>query len=133
MIGLTRRNALSALFLALFAGGMTAFAPAMAASEGFFRSIEDLPLAPGFAEAVEEGVEFDSPTGRIVTATAYGDGEIGMLRAFYQKALPALGWAEEKGDSYRREGESLILRFGRANGRVSVRVRLVPGAAKKSP
>lgn len=120
------RYFLSGLWAAVF----LSMAPLAAVGADFFRSIDDLPLAPGMAETVEQGVEFDSPGGRIVTAVAAsGAGQqtrIEGVRAFYRKALPPLGWRHISGDTYRREGERLTLRISIAGAGVVVRVRLVP-------
>jgi len=120
------RYFLSGLWVAVFLG----LATPVAVGADFFRSIDDLPLAPGMTEAVEQGVEFDSPGGRIVTAVAASDAgqkaRIEGVRAFYRKALPPLGWRHVSGDTYRREGERLTLHMDKAGAGVVVRVRLVP-------
>lgn len=120
------RYVLPGLWVAVFLG----MAPLAAVGADFFRSIDDLPLAPGMAETVEQGVEFDSPSGRIVTAvaasTAGQKARIEGVRAFYRNALPPLGWRHVSGDTYRREGERLTLRIDKAGAGVVVRVRLVP-------
>jgi hypothetical protein len=92
----------------------------------FFRSIDDLPLAPGLTEVVEEGVEFDSPAGRIVTAVAAGDVRSDTVIAFYRKALPPLGWSKTPGGAYHREGEVLTLRLESGGKAVKLMIRVVP-------
>ena len=87
-------------------------------------------MAPGLAEAVDEGVSFDSLGGRIVTAIAYGGGNITAYRGFYDKALPALGWKRGAEDIYRRDQEALILEFESRNSRVEVRIRVVPAGSE---
>jgi len=127
------RHFLSCAVFAVFLGISM---PGVLAAD-FFRSIDDLPLAPGMTEAVEQGVQFDSPSGRIVTAVARsgtgnnagGTGGAGAVRAFYRKALPPLGWSHVAGDIYRREGERLSLRIDKAGSGVIVHIRLVPAAA----
>jgi|SaaInlStandDraft_2_1057019.scaffolds.fasta_scaffold152949_1 hypothetical protein len=120
---------LVAVMLAASAGSVTA--------AEFFRSIDDLPLAPGLTEAVEQGVQFDSPAGRIVTAVAQSSAgktpPISTVRAFYRRVLPPLGWIAGAADTYKREGERLTLRFENAGGRIIVRIRLVPAAASPGP
>ena len=100
----------------------------------FFSSVDDLPLAPGLSEAVEQGVEFDSPAGRIVTAVAVGRGGktpgVAAVQAFYRDALPPLGWKMVSGDTYAREDERLTVNIGMDGGRVTVRIRLVPAGAE---
>jgi hypothetical protein len=115
--------------IVVFALGLAA---TVAGAADFFRSIDDLPLAPGLSEAVDQGVEFDSPTGRIVTAVAAGvagkNASVDGVRAFYRRVLPPLGWSPVTGDTYRREGERLTLRLEKTGKRVIVHVRLVPAA-----
>lgn len=106
-------------------------APSGTFAAEFFRAIDDLPLAPGMTEAVDQGVEFDSPAGRIVTAAAQGEGGTEALRAFYRKALPPLGWEALPNDMYRREGEILTLQFVKTGRRISIQVRLVPSGSKE--
>ena len=100
--------------------------PAGLSAAGFFSSIDDLPLAPGLTEIVEEGVEFESPAGRIVTAVAAGDVSPDAVRAFYRKALPPLGWMPAPGDTYRREGEVLTLRLDSEGKTAKLMIRVVP-------
>ena len=104
--------------------------PSRLSAADFFRSIDDLPLAPGLTELVEEGVEFESPAGRIVTAVAGGDARPEAIRAFYRKALPSLGWSSAPGGTYRRDGEVLTLRLETKGKAVKLRVRVVPAQPK---
>lgn len=130
-MAMTGWRAVVSIGITVFALGLFGgfFATGAGAAE-FFRSIDDLPLAPGMSEAVDQGVEFDSPAGRIVTAAAAGvagkNTTVAGVRAFYRSALPPLGWIRVTGDSYRREGERLTLRFEEAGKRIVVHVRLVP-------
>lgn len=105
-------------------------APIRLAAAEFFASIDDLPLAPGLTEIVEDGVMFDSPAGRIVTAVAGGDASAGAVRAFYRKALPALGWSLAPGGTYNRDGEVLTLQLEAAGSGVMLIVRVVPARPK---
>lgn len=102
------------------------FAPMRLSAAEFFQSIDDLPVAPGLTEVVDEGVEFDSPAGRIVTAVAAGDARSDAVRAFYRKALPSLGWSAAPDGTYRRDGEVLTLRFETVEKAVKLRIRVVP-------
>lgn len=97
-----------------------------AQSQSFFQDIEDLPVAPGLAEVTNDGVRFDSPGGRIVTAVASGAGDLNAVRQFYANALPALGWKAADGGGYRRDGEALSLKFTQRGGHIEVRIRIVP-------
>lgn len=113
--------------------GFMAVMPYAAGASGFFQSIDDLPVAPGMTEVADQGLAFDSPGGRIVTAVAQGNSGgtgIAAVRAFYRKALPPLGWVAGPTDIYTREGERLTLQYERAGGRTIVRVRLVPADPK---
>lgn len=104
--------------------------PSPLSAADFFRSIDDLPLAPGLTELVEEGVEFESPAGRIVTAVAGGDARPEAIQAFYRKALPSLGWSSAPGGTYRRDGEVLTLRLETKGKSVKLRIRVVPAQPK---
>ena len=131
MLKINRRPSLSATVIAT-AIAVLVFAPMRLQAAEFFRSIEDLPLAPGLTEVVEEGVEFDSPAGRIVTAVADGDADPDAVRAFYRKALPSLGWASAPGGAYRRDGEVLTLRLEIAGKTVKMSIRVVPAPAPET-
>ena len=110
----------------VFAALALASVPAGLSAAEFFSSIDDLPLAPGLTEIVEEGVEFDSPAGRIVTAVAEGDVRPDAVRAFYRRALPPLGWVPAPGGAYRREGEVLTLRLDSEGKAAKLMIRVVP-------
>jgi hypothetical protein len=101
----------------LFAG--VAFAKAE-----FVPGTEDVPLMPGLA-AVGDPVVFDKPEGRIVTATARGKVSRAVVRGFYARTLPALGWHQE-GETWRREGETLQLELTGADGNLTVGYTLTP-------
>ncbi len=60
--------------------------PALAAG-AFLTELEDLPLAPGLSE-IPGGMLFDSPTGRIVEASAQGEIPADQVVAFYTQTLP---------------------------------------------
>lgn len=126
-----KRRYVSWSFVAAFLLVVMLAAPSGTSAAEFFHAIDDLPLAPGMTEAVDQGIKFDSPAGRIVTAEAQGEGDIEAVRTFYRKALPPLGWEPLPNDMYRREGEILTLQFVRTGRRISVQVRLVPSGSKK--
>ncbi|MDR3440451.1 hypothetical protein [Telmatospirillum sp.] len=97
-----------------------------AQAEGtFLTELEDLPLAPGLAEA-PGGVLFDSPTGRIVEATAHGDTTAEQVVAFYAQTLPELGWQKVGPSSYRRDNEMLKIEVEARHRPLLVRFSLVP-------
>lgn len=106
------------------------FAPMRLSAAEFFRSVDDLPLAPGLTEIVDEGVEFDSPAGRIVTAVASGGSNGDAVRAFYRKALPPLGWLSASDTTYRRDGELLTLQLETIGKVVKLKIRVVPAPSE---
>ena len=97
-----------------------------AASQNFFNQIEDLPIAPGMNEIAPAGLFFKSASGRIVVAVARGEGKISVIRGFYEKSLPPLGWRFVETGIYRRNSEMLKMHFQRALGKVSVYLHIVP-------
>lgn len=87
--------------------------------------LEDLPLPPGLTE-MPGGMLFDSPTGRIVEATAQGEiGADGVL-AFYAQSLPELGWQKVGPSSYRRDNELLKIDVEAKRRPLLVRFSVVP-------
>ncbi len=134
MANMEWRRPLSGAIVGVFLLGFPGVFLPGAAAAAFFSAVDDLPLAPGLSEAVEQGVEFDSPEGRIVMAVAIGAaGEkpgLAEVQAFYREALPPLGWRLVSGDTYWREGERLTLHVDKDGGRVTVRIRLVPAGAE---
>jgi hypothetical protein len=99
-------------------------AGAALAKAQFVPGTDDVPLMPGLA-AASDPVVFDKPEGRIVTASARGKVTRAVVRAFYAKTLPALGWHTE-GNTWRREGETLKLEFTGADGDLTVGYTLTP-------
>lgn len=87
-----------------------------------------MPIANGLEEVPGEGMVFDSAYGRVVTAVARGQADIDVVRAFYRRVLPALGWEPETGDSYRRNGERLTIRLRHHEGLVTASFRLAGGS-----
>ena len=96
----------------------------------YFAEIEDVPLAPGLAET-QAGVGFASERGAILTAAAEGRGASAGVRAFYEAALPPLGWSQsppsaQSGEMvFQRGRELLSLRIEARDGQVRLSVRLV--------
>lgn len=79
----------------------------------FLSVIDDLPLMAGFVET-DDGVQFESPQGRIVDVSAIlaspsTAGNVGpkQVSKFYENALPQLGWKKIGPGTYEREGEVL--------------------------
>ena len=104
--------------------GLTLSVPATARS--FFSQIEDLPLAPGMEEVGPASLFFQSASGRIVVAVARGEEKIFVLRRFYAKSLPPLGWHFVQTGIYRRNSEMLKIRFQEVSGKVSIYLHIVP-------
>ncbi len=102
------------------------FAAASAAAGGtFLTEFDDLPLAPGLTES-PGGMLFDSPTGRIVEATAEGNVSAEEVRAFYARTLPELGWQATGGTAFRRDKELLRIDIEDRRRPLSVRFSVVP-------
>lgn len=104
-----------------------------ALGQAFFNSVEDLPLAPGLVEELDQGVIFESPGGRIVTSVAYGGDGVTVYREFYKETLPALGWEWQADGTYHRGNETLRIDFQAHDHRTEVKLRMVPTRLKKSP
>jgi len=102
---------------------LTAFA-----GEAFLTSIEDVPLAPGLTETANGGVVFDSPSGRIVEATATGSAAADQVAKFYAETLPQLGWQETGKLTFKRDTETLRITVepGRTPAPLTVRFNLTP-------
>lgn len=86
---------------------MLPLAPKGAWAIEYLSEIADLPLADGLAEQADKSTVFDAPMGRIVTAYATGTVDADAVRAFYDDALPALGWEKTGEGSFRRKNETL--------------------------
>lgn len=99
-------------------------APVMAAQR-YVTGVEDVPLMPGL-EAVDGGVAFDSPQGRIVVAFAKGAASREDTLVYYARSLPQLGWQRLDELTFRREGETLRLDFGGTTGALTVRFTIAP-------
>lgn len=95
-------------------------------SDGFLAGIPDLPLMQGLTEALESGLVFDKPGGRIVEAVAAGAVSAGEVAAFYETTLPQFGWQRGKAGTYLRDGEKLKLDIDEAAGGVTVQFTLAP-------
>jgi len=77
----------------------------------FFSAIDDLPLMEGLVEDVGSVTVFETARGRIVEVFASGVMEQDRPLAFYNKALPQLGWQRKSSGLFQREGETLSLEF----------------------
>ena len=100
---------------------------AMAQDARFFSALPDVPIAPGLTELTDQGVSFDKPEGRIVESVALiQSGGENDLRAFYDNALPQLGWRKASALSFTREHESLRLTFESAKDQKFMRFSVTP-------
>lgn len=92
----------------VFAAALICAAPAFAET-AYFVHIDDVPIAPGLSETPGSFAFADTGAGaRIVGASAQGQGQAEQVRAFYQEALPQLGWALSVGSG--GENETVYLR-----------------------
>jgi len=103
----------------------------MARAEDFLSVLDDMPLAPGLTELADQAAEFETPAGRIVDGAAAGIAEPRAVAAFYDRTLPALGWAREGAGRFVRDQERLTIATspGQAKGHVVVRFSLRPRQA----
>ncbi|MDF1750207.1 MAG: hypothetical protein P1V34_15160 [Alphaproteobacteria bacterium] len=97
-----------------------------ATAQTFIEGSEDLPLAPMLTPVADGSVIFDSPSGRIVEAIAYGSTSREVVKEFYAKTLPELGWKSLDSTHYHREEERLVIDFFGNDGALNVRFTLVP-------
>ncbi len=112
---------------ALFA--LLLLASAAGAADGdFFSRLEDVPVMPGLQPAEDAGIEFDTPSGRIVEAYAIGTVARKAVLDFYRQTLPQLGWSAGAGNAFRREGESLRIDFFGPDGELTVRFTISPAS-----
>ncbi len=119
---------LRAIFFALF---IVVAAPAGAQEPRFFSELNDIPLMPGLYELAEDTVVFDKPEGRIIESAAASETEtINKIKAFYDSALPQLGWvrvaAPDGGAAYIRQDEALRLRLETREGVNVVKLMVSP-------
>jgi len=104
---------------------MLAASPVAAADGAYLIEFEDLPLAPGLTEN-PGGMLFESPTGRIVEATASGQVAAQQVLSFYLQALPQLGWEKVGENSFLRDNELLRIDVDGKGRATVVRFSVVP-------
>lgn len=97
-----------------------------AGATDFFELLEDVPVMPGLDPVADAGIEFDTPSGRIVEAYAIGATNRGAVLNFYRRTLPQLGWQAGAGDAFLREDESLHIDFFGSDGELTVRFTVAP-------
>lgn len=71
--------------------------------------VGDVPIMPQLNIEKNLGFAFDSPEGRIVTI--YLSGEVGDsdVQAYYNVAMPPLGWTQKNAMNWQREGDHLAI------------------------
>jgi hypothetical protein len=113
-----------------FIAAMVWAAPALAET-AYFTQVEDLPIAPGLVETPDRFEFSDTNAGfRVLGASARGAAMAEEARAFYNAALPALGWALSVGSGgenetvYLRGREQLSLSFHQRADELEVEVLL---------
>jgi hypothetical protein len=112
--------------LAALAAGIAASPAWGEEATTYLSGVEDLPLMPGLVEIGGSTTAFDASSGRIVEAYAAGRVERRRVVDFYARALPALGWEEERASLFRRADETLEIDLFEAGDRLIVRFTLNP-------
>jgi hypothetical protein len=93
----------------------------------FFTTIQDMPLMPGLRELPEQMVSFDKPEGRIIeTMAAIESGDAESIRAYYESALPELGWARVEDGVFVRQSEMLRMSVEQYQGQGFLRMVISP-------
>ncbi len=124
IVGQRLGGRLAGLALGMFVvGGVVGQLLAQAA---FFSAVEDLPLMSGLLEIVDEGMVFDKPEGRIVEVAAVGVVSRDAVVAYYESALPELGWERRGTAEFARSGEVLRYRLDAAGGTTEIRFTIAP-------
>jgi len=97
-----------------------------AAAQQFFNLLDDVPVMPGLTPVSDAGIEFDTPSGRIVESYAIGKTDRKSVLKFYRATLPQLGWRPGAGNAFLRESESLRIDFFGPDGEITVRFTVAP-------
>ncbi len=97
------------------------------AEQGFFSTMQDMPLMAGLEELTDHGVSFDKPEGRIIESLAImHEVTEQQVLEFYQSTLPQFGWGVVDGDSFFRNNEFLEISFEENNGAKLVKIMVKP-------
>lgn len=99
----------------------------------YFSAIADLPVADGLTEQKDKSTVFDAPLGRIVTAYASGKLEADAVLAFYDSALPPLGWEKTGEGTFHRKAETLKIDVLGGQGGSPVNVSFTLSAESQQP
>jgi len=108
-------------------------AASSARAGNFVAGTEDVPLMPGLKPVAGSDLVFDKPEGRIVEAQAQGNLNRAGVEAFYDEALPPLGWRKSGTDQWRRDAERLKLDFQGQDGHLTVGFTLSPQRGSVTP
>lgn len=123
----TPHRLLARLAIPLVLGlGLLWAASVPARADAFVDGFEDLPLMPGLTNVPAASVSFDTAAGRIVVAFAEGRVSMPEVRGFYTDTLPQLGWSQDPGGRWLREGEILTLDTVVEGAGLVVRFELAP-------
>jgi len=121
---------LSRRYLFALVAGLLLLGSPLRAQDAFLSGIEDMPMMPGLYEVLDTTLVFDSSEGRYVEAYASGDVTPLAVAEFYRNSLPQLGWQLDGNNTFRREGEELVILATEAlDGLTSVRFALSPEGA----
>lgn len=82
----------------------------------FVAGSKDLPLAEGLNKFSDDGLDFDSASGSIISVTYKSSDDLKKVKDFYLKTLPQLGWKNLKSN---KRGVDL-LRFKRDNEKLEI-------------
>lgn len=80
------------LAIAVILAGLMTLALTARSADGFLKTIDDMPLAPGLAEVESSAIVFGSGADEIAQAGATGTAMIDAVMSFYTRTLPQLGW-----------------------------------------
>ena len=84
----------------------------------FVHGIEDLPLFSGMHNSFEDLIIFDTNEGRFATTKIYGMVKYEAVKKFYNNILPNLGWQKIEKFKYKRDNETLTLKYNLREKRV---------------
>ena len=92
----------------------------------FLPGFEDVPLMTGLKPQKNRDFIFDTPSGRIIEETAFGNSSRAQVTQFYGSTLPELGWKKIGSRIFERDGERLNIECYGHDGNLSVRFTLTP-------
>ena len=92
----------------------------------FLPGFEDVPLMAGLNPQKNKDFMFDTPSGRIIEETAFGQSSRAQVFQFYNSTLPELGWKKIGNSIFERDGERLHIECYGQDGSLSVRFTLKP-------